>query len=202
MVASRRERVIGLVTAGVLALLALDRLVLTPLTDRREQLAAELVAAEAERQRADQVILNGKRANKRWDTMLAGGLKDGVPEAESQALHALGDWANDAGITLTSLKPQRVERREQFDIVTVRATANGSLRSIGQFLWRLQTADIPMRITDMQVSSRKEGTDDLSLQLGVSTLALAPEAPTAPGGGARAGQSVASAAGDRSGVAR
>src|SRR3712207_7371087 len=53
-----------------------------------------------------------------------------------------------------------------------RATANGRMDSISEFLWRIETAEIPLRINDMQINARKEGSDDLQLQLGVSTLYL------------------------------
>ena len=196
MVASKRERIIGLVTAGVLAVLALDRLVLTPLTDRRTRLGEDIAKAELELQEADGLFKNNKRMTQKWNVMLAGGLKSDVPESQVQALHALRDWAQESGLPpLMLLKPDRVDTQKQFQIVTIKATAAGSMRSISEFLWRIQESDIPLRVTDMQISTRKEGTDDLMLQLGLSTLCLAPE-PTpggGGGGGGRPGQSVASA---------
>lgn len=187
MIASKRERIIGLLTAGVLAALALDWLVLTPLTDRGRQAAAEVEAARAELDLADVLFANGDRLNRRWTTMLAAGIKADVPQAESQALNALRDWAQDAGVSLASLKGERVENGEHFGVVLLRATCTGSLRSISQLLWRVQTADIPLRVTDLQLVTRKEGTDDLTLQLGVSTLCLAaPTDPLKPPGGGRA----------------
>jgi hypothetical protein len=35
-----------------------------------------------------------------------------------------------------------------------------------------------VRVTDMQLSSKKEGTDELAIQLGISTVYLAPEDKT------------------------
>ncbi len=37
-------------------------------------------------------------------------------------------------------------------------------------MWDIETATVPIRLTDVQVAPRKEGTDDLSIQFGVSTL--------------------------------
>jgi hypothetical protein len=193
VVASKRERIIGLVTAGVLAVLALDRLVLTPLTERRNELDAKLAAAQLELTKADGLFTNGRRLTRTWNAMLDGGLKSDVPAAEGQALHALRDWGQEADLPqFKSLKPERVETQKQFRVVTIRLSTTGSMRSISEFLWRVQEADIPMRVTDMQINSNKEGTDDLTLTLGVSTLSLAPD--ETPAGGGRQGQSVASAA--------
>ena len=193
MVASRRERVIGLVTAGVLAVLALDRLMLSPLMERRTRLGDELAAAQSELQDADVRFTRGVRLNRDWNAMLTGGLRSDVPAAEGQALRAMEDWAAEASVKVRSMAPARVETQKHFRVSTIRASVAGSMRTLGEFLWRVQTADIPMRVSDMQITSNKEGTDDLLLQLSVSTLSVAPEATPAPGG-ARPGPSVASAA--------
>jgi hypothetical protein len=200
VIASKRERIIGLLTAGVLAVLALDRLVWTPLMARSDDVAARLDAANAELELADNLFSNRGRMDRRWDAMLASGIKADVPEAESHALDALRGFGKEAGVTLTSLKPDRTETREHFRVVFLSTSCTGSMRSIADFLWRVQTTQVPMRVTFMQVSARRPGTDDLSLQLGVSTLCLAPppdpSKTPAPGGGrARPGTSVASAGG-------
>lgn len=198
MIASKRERVIGLLTAGVLAVLALDRLVLTPLTERSRSLGEQLVAARGEQEIGRTLLENRGQMDQRWNEMLAGGIKSDVPEAESQALNALRDWMLDARVTITGLKPEREETQEHFRVVFVGASCTGSLQAITEFLWRVQTTELPMRVTYIQVSSLKPGTDNLSLQLRVSTLCLAPppDPSKTPGGGrgARPGTSVASAA--------
>ena len=193
---SQRERIIGLTTAGVLGFLALDRVALTPLLERRSQVSAAESTATVAHARAEQLVENAPRMNDRWNGMIAAGLKSEVTEAESQALRSLHDWAQDAGITLLSLQPDRVERTgaqkdESFRQVTLRASGTGSMRSVSRFLYRVQTATIPMRVTDLQVNARKDGTDDLLVNLAVSTLVLAPEPPK------KAAPAVASTTGGR-----
>ena len=50
------------------------------------------------------------------------------------------------------------------------------MAQIGKFMYRIQTAGSPVRVSDLTVSSRKEGNDDLTFVVGVSTIFLAPEA--------------------------
>lgn len=200
MVASKRERIIGLLTAGVLAVLALDRLVLTPLMDRSRDATAALERAASEQEAATMLLDNRGRMERRWRTMLAGGIKADVPEAEIYALEAIRGFGEDAGVKFNTLNPDRIETREHFQVVYVSTSCTGSMRQISEFLWRVQTTQIPMRVTFMQISSRRPGTDDLTLQLGVSTLCLAAPADPSkatPGRG-RPGPSVASATGDAS----
>lgn len=171
---SQRERIIGFTCAGVLGFLALDKVALSPLLERRANLGVAESTAHVERARSEQVIETAPRQTDRWNGMIAAGLKSEVTEAESQAMRGLHDWANDAGITLMSLQPDRVERAAQKDAafrqVTLRASGTGSMRSVGRFLHRVQTATIPIRVTDLQVNARKDGTDDLMVTLAVSTL--------------------------------
>ena len=181
MVLTQRERYVGLATIGVIGLVVLYQYALTPLTERRDRLVSQTQAAEAEMARATQLFDNDRRMRVRWNDMVAAGLKPDPSAAESQALHALREWAQASGLSLTSLKPERSERlKPSFQQVTLRATGIGPMRSVGEFLWRIQTADIPVRVTDLQVTSRKEGTDDLALHVGISTLSLDP-GPQKPG---------------------
>ncbi len=49
------------------------------------------------------------------------------------------------------------------------------MRAASRLLWSLETASIPVRVTEMHITPRKEGTDDLSVQLSISTLCLLPD---------------------------
>ena len=190
MVLNKRERIIALVTGGVIALLAADRLVLTPLVERSNNVDTDLAAANADLARAEQLFRNAPRMNQRWNQMIAAGMKPEVTESESQALRALYDWAQASGVSLQSLQPDRVERplpQKEFRQVTLRATGTGSLNAVGKLLWRVQTATIPMRVTSLDLNARKEGTDDLTVTLTVSTLVYAPPAIASAAGAAPGG---------------
>jgi hypothetical protein len=177
MILSKRERYIGIATAAVVALLALDRFVFTPLMERRTRVQNDITLAQLELDRATLLFNNSRTVNKRWGEMLDGGLKTDASPAESQVLQAVQEWAREAGLNM-SLKRERTDKANQFQQITLRAAANGNMSAVSRFLYRLQTARIPVRVTDILLSStRKEGTDDLSLTLGISTIYLAPQEP-------------------------
>jgi hypothetical protein len=92
-------------------------------------------------------------------------------------LHNVRDWASEAGLNLASVNPQRAERERDFQKLTFRATATGGLGQIGRFLYKIQNASMPVRITDLSISSHgREGNDDLSLSLAIATIYLPPAA--------------------------
>jgi hypothetical protein len=181
VILNKREKMIAYVTGAAIGLFALDYVAIGPLMAHRASLVTGIDAATREQNIADQVIDRGRVMDRRWNEMVQAGLKTDLSATEAQALHALRDWAQESGLGLTSLKPERTERVKQLNQITIRATAQGNLRSVGRFLYHIQTADIPIRVTDMQIAARKEGTDDLTLQLGVSTVAQAPPEKAKPG---------------------
>lgn len=177
MVVSKRERYVLIATAAVVGLLVLDWFILTPLLTRKSELDQAIVKARDELDNADRLFVNSRRATPTWNKMVNGALKKNASEAESQVLHSVRDWAADAGMTLSSVKPDRTEKDKEFIRTNFRATGAGGMAQISRFLWNLQNSDIPVRITDLQIGSRKDGTDELTLQLGMTTLYLAPPPP-------------------------
>ena len=99
------------------------------------------------------------------------------PCAESQILTAVSSWARERSwILRPSLKTDRTEKAgKYFYKMTIRATANGSMEQLARFLWHFETSTIPVRINDLTLSSRKDGQDDLSLSMTITTIYQASE---------------------------
>jgi type II secretory pathway component PulM len=203
MILSRRERYIVIGTVAVVGLLALDRLFLTPMLERRQVLDAQMRQATEEMTRANGLFTNSPRVNRKWNELTAQTLKTDGSNAESQIIRAVGDWAREAGLNLSSVKPERAEavkpergekdKQVTFMKITFRANATGNMAAISRFMWRLQTSKVPVRVTDLSITTLRDGVDDLSLDLGISTLYL----PLEPAKGETAGKSQAPGAEDR-----
>lgn len=178
MILSKRERLVFICTVMVIALLGVYHYVLTPLLDYRSKLESDLVVAQGKLKHDESLKQASSRLRARWADMLKAGMNADGPSAENQVLHSVRDWALEAGVSLPLLKPERtdkLEKQKEFRIKTFRVTGTGSMKAISRFLWRIQTAKLPVRITDMTLTPKKEGTDDLSLDLGLSTLYLSNE---------------------------
>ena len=175
MVLSKRERLIAIAVVAVLGVLALDQIVVSPLLARSDDLDAQIMAAQEDMLEAQDLFRDSRRRGREWALVSRDALKRNASEAEGQLLTRVREWAQDAGVGLTSLKPERDEKLKDFRQITLRATATGSVSTLGQFLHRIETATVPVRITDMTIATRKEGTDELTLNLGVATIYLPPE---------------------------
>ena len=172
MVLSKRERYIVAATIIAVSMLVLDRYVLTPFLDHRAQIEAERQNLLREMERAMNHFARRRQMEQEWKEMLEAGLKRDVSEAESQVLHAVRNWSQESGFVLSSVKPERIAQEGELQEITFQAAGTGSMRSVAHFLWQLETASLPLKLKELQLGSRKEGADDLSLQVRISALCL------------------------------
>lgn len=175
MVLSKRERLILILAGIAVGILILNFAVVEPLLSRRRQLASDLDRQKQKLTEARQVIENSRKVGPRWHEMASVNMKSNDAAAASQVLRTLNDSANDAGLVLSSEKRERTEQEKYFQQIGFRAAGTGSMPGICRFLMRLQASKIPLRVTDLQINSRKDGVDDLQFQVGISTLCNIPQ---------------------------
>lgn len=181
MVLSKRERIIAIVSIAALAILVLDHYALTPLLHADARVEDALATAR-EKQTKDMRLVSQAAGvtSKKWNEMVAGGLKSDPAQSEGQVLHALEGWASEAGLSLSSMKPERIAQSGELREITVQAAGTGSMAAAAGFLWRIEGSQMPLRTRDLQLSARREGADDLSMTVRVSTLYLAPQPAKTP----------------------
>ena len=175
MVLSKRERYIAAIALGAIALLVLDRYLVSPGLDRWAQLQVDRQQALERMERATALFARRGQIGRQWNDLLAGGLNTDPANAERIALHALRDWAQRTGLSISSVKPERQSEEGELREIEIDAVAVGPMSAVGQFLWHVETAQFPMRIRELQLGSKKDGLDDLSLTLKLSLLYFAPE---------------------------
>lgn len=161
---------------AVLGLLALDRFVYSPWSDSRDELTTQINTAK-EKYHSDTAILTAnEKAQTTWKTMLANGLTADTSAAQEQIVKNIREWAQSAGLVPIAIKPDHATSdNKNYLKVTVRFTATGSTASIARMLFRTENSKLPVRVSEVQITSRREGTDDLQLMMTVTSLCPAPE---------------------------
>lgn len=178
---SPRERKIAIGVLVVVGIWALDELAIAPLLAQQSQLRDDNLAATQQLQQATHLFAVARKDQRTLSQMTHAGLGADASAAESQMLHSIGDWARESGLTLTGNKPDRAEPQKPFEKIIFHVTSTGNMNAVNQFLWHVQTATIPARVEEMTVASRKDGTDEVSLSVAISTLCMVPPPSTAPG---------------------
>jgi hypothetical protein len=175
VILSKRERYIALGTAAAIGLLLLDQFVLTPYQKLRDSVDVDHAKAVNDLAQADLLFSQQRKLRPVWNQILSGGLKTDVSTAESQALRAILDWTRSAGVKLVAVTPERTVQQDQFRVISFSVKISGSMAAVSRLVWAMESATIPVRLTEIRVNSPREGTDDLSAQLSVSTLCLVSE---------------------------
>jgi len=190
MVLSRRERYAAIGTIIAVAALVLDRFALTPVLDSWTALEAQRQDLTSKVEHGQLVLKQKPGAEATWKRRAGEGLKQSAAETEDALLHAVQDWSQDSRLALISVGAERAGRTERTPEVIVQVAGIGPMSAVARFLWDVQTARLPVKVVSMELYSRKEGTDDLSLTLHLSGLYLpadwkvvaAAHTPAAPGG--------------------
>lgn len=183
MILSKREKTIAIVMAAVLGLLVMDYYFITPYMQERAKLRSESDSLTRKLQQAERLFSNRKRVDQAWREMLAGGLKSDAAAGENQALHTVRDFAQNARVNLVSLKPDHTGRTGDFQQIRLQATGTGGMGQIAEMLWSIESTRLPLKLSELRLTSRKEGTDDLTFALSASTVVFSPAPEVKPVGG-------------------
>src|SRR4051794_15123994 len=118
---SKRERMIGGLTVAGLGGLGIYQFIVRPLSGRKADLDARVDAAQHDLEAANRVFTTSRRAAHLWAEMDRGALLRDESAAESRMLNSVREWAQEAGMNLSSLKPERSEREGGLNKISFRA---------------------------------------------------------------------------------
>jgi hypothetical protein len=174
---SQREKIIAIGLGATILLVIIWQSAVSPYFDRLDDIQKQYSSAVDQQNSVLTLFSRRKKLQTVWTDILKGGLKSNASDAASQMQHAVIDWENAAGVNETAFKPERTVDADQFSILSYRLTERGSMWSIAKLLAKFETATIPVRVNEVQITPEKEGTDALLLQLSISTLCQRPAAP-------------------------
>ena len=184
MAMNQRERKIAIFTGITVGAVGLYAFVLEPLLTRLDEAQALLDANSADEAAALSLLERQDRDKRKWREIAGQRIPDNAGAAESQLINRVQDAARRAGIKIEQVQSRPVEREHNFARVQRSVSATGNLQQISRFLHAMQTSDIPLKMTDIRVTSKAEGTDNLGLTVTVTTLVASPQ-----GGGNRVAMS-------------
>lgn len=171
MVLTQRERIILIVTLLCVGLLIVSKFVVDPVQARLDEMEAQRQQLQVDLEEAQVLMSNRSAMQRKWNTLVADGLRNDA-EAESKVLSALGEWADGAGLALSSIKPDRVASDKGLQEMIFTVAGKGTIEAVSRFLWQIETAPLPAKVRDMQLGSGSESDSTMSLQLHLSVLYL------------------------------
>ena len=179
MVLSKRERTIALATLIAVAVLVLDHFALSPILVKLDKLRADERDYTDKLTNANSLFLHRKATEARWNQRIADGLKPDAADTEDALDHAVYEWAQASGLTLKSCTPERTVQKDRLEVVLY-VVGTGRMSAVAQFLYRAQTSKLPVKPEDVEIASRREATDDLTLSMHLSGLYFPADWKAAP----------------------
>lgn len=180
MTLSKREQGYAIAVGAVVAGLGLWTLVISPYFDAMADLDSQTQKQIATQEDNTRLFARRDQLKKVWTDMQNNGLKLDPATAQSQAYHAVLDWAQQANVQLDGTKLERPSDAGDFEIIRFSVSGPSSSRSISRLLWDLETSPIPLRVNQLSLHALKPGSDNLTMQLDISTLCLMPTDQSSP----------------------
>jgi hypothetical protein len=170
MALTRREQKILYLAVAAVAFLIFNAYILNPVLDKRAETRQSRLALESQVNQSLATLERKKMLQKRWAEMQQDGLGNDVQAAEAMVYRYLRESSDRAGLELGSVQPDRLITESQLGEIDFVLSATGSMQSVTQFLWSLETATIPLRIKSYQLGSKNEMAQMMTIQAVLSTV--------------------------------
>ncbi len=172
-----RQQFLVLAAAGAVALLAADRLVVTPLTKLWKARSAAMAELRKQVEEGASLVQREVIIRSRWEQMRDNALPSNPSLAEQQVLRAFDSWAQRSRVSITSIMPQWKQDADEYKTLECRVDAAGDLESLSQFLYNVERDPMALKIESVELTARDNNGRQLTLAMQISGLVLAPKTP-------------------------
>ncbi len=172
MALTGREQKIMYLAIAAVVLLIVNTYVLDPILQKRTQASEACQEMKSQVEQAQATLQRKKLLQRRWADMQKSGLGADIQKAEAMVYRYLEESSEDSGLELGSIQPDRLTTETRLGEIDFVLSGTGSMRSVTQFLWSLETAAIPLKIKSYQLGSKNEMAQVMTIQIELSTVYL------------------------------
>ena len=157
---------------GLIGLLLLDRLVISPAIDSWGEQSARIDALRQKVERGQQLLDRQDAIRQHWAQMVRANLPTEVSAAENVAIQGIDRWAIASGIGISSLTYQWENQDEGYQTFECRASATGTQAALGRFIYEMETDKVPVNLDEFEITSRDDRGALLTMTARISFLRL------------------------------
>ncbi len=165
-----RKRWLLLVAGACVLLLTADRFVISPMASAWKKRSARIEELKSFIEKGEILLDRRDSLEARWQEVQKESLPANPPEAENQVLESVNTWAAASGFAVTGLIPRWIEDEEFGTRLEVRVSGSGSLESVSQFLYAVETSPTPLRVDLIEMRARDDAGRDIALDARLSGL--------------------------------
>lgn len=170
-----RQRFLAILAIGGIALLASDKLIISPLTTRWKERSTRIAELKKSVSQGSFLLDREQTIRTRWDGMTKNTLSDDTAEAENEVLQAFERWSQESRISISSIKPQWRRNNDDHMTLECRADAFGSIQAVTRFLYEVERDPLALKVEAVEIAPRDNNGQQLTLGLQVSGLVLNPQ---------------------------
>jgi Tfp pilus assembly protein PilO len=169
---NKRQQLLAIIAIAVVAIWAGDKLIFTPLTQLWKQRRIQIADLRKSVTQGSLLLDRKRSIRARWDIMRTNTLPTENSRAEDQVLKSFDRWSQDSRISVTSIKPQWKHNADDYVTLECRVDAFGSLPNITRFLYDVEKDAMALKVDSVEITTRDNDGQQLSLALQVSGLVL------------------------------
>ena len=166
-----RQQVLLLIALGAALFWVGNTLIITPLINGWEARSKRI--AELKQQISQGEMLQSREQSIRdhWSQMHTNMLSANASLAQSQIFKAFDRWSQDSRMKVGSIKPQW-KHTDEYTTLECRANATGDIQSLSKFIYDAEKDPLAVKVDSVEITSRDNNGQQLSLVLQVSGLVL------------------------------
>ncbi len=172
MNAHNRQQLLTIVAAAAVVLWVGNALVVDPLIKSWKERTASLKKLRQDVSDGERTLARRQSIEQRWQQMNTNTLPGEVSAAKTRVVEAFDRWSDGSQISITSIDPQEKRGADDYMTVECHVAAYGNLASVTRFLYELEKDPRAFKVESLQLGSRDNDGQQLSLSLQVSGLLL------------------------------
>lgn len=169
-ISSREKRMIILMVSFI-SIVILYKYFFVPYLDKWKSTTAQILAMETRLTHAKQLKANPTLAAYSQETI------QNQTAAIANLLEKMESWSEEAGVTMTSVRPGPVQNRGNNSELFYDVEVAGDLRTLCRFIDAIEQPGVIARINKIRISKPKDILKDITAVITVSTLSLPESAP-------------------------
>jgi hypothetical protein len=170
-----RQQLLIILTIAAVGLFAGEHLLYDPLAQAWTARQERIIKLRRQLDEGKRLVQRERGITSRWNSLLQNSLTNDVSAAEQQVFHAIDNWAQNTGATITAITPQWKQDAEEYMTFECRIEAAGDLDRLIRFLYRAEREPLALRLESLELGARDKAGQQLALGLQFSALALLPE---------------------------
>ena len=170
-----RQQLLAVFAGAVVVLFIADKLIIDPLTSSWKQRATQIAELRKKVQDGQALLRRDQSLRGHWQQMRTNTLPNNPSVAEQQLLKAVDRCAVDSRASITAINNQWKHDTDDYMTLECRVEAAGDLRSLAQFLYAIEKDPMALRLQSVELGSRDNTGQQLTLGLQISGLVLTPQ---------------------------